>query len=65
MNEGHDEKLQIAFHCVLPFGSLVAVPHDAADQETTVHVTIRIPGKHILGLIYTACEKCEAKSLQV
>lgn len=59
MNEGHDEKLQIAFHCVLPLGSLVAVPHDAADQETTVHVTIRIPVKHILGLIYTACEKCE------
>lgn len=27
--------LQIAFHCVLPFASLAAVPHDAANQETT------------------------------
>lgn len=35
MNEGHNEMLQIAFHCVLPFGSLAAVSHDAADQETT------------------------------
>lgn len=35
MNEGHNEMLQIAFHRVLPLGSLAAVPHDAADQETT------------------------------
>lgn len=57
MDEGCDEKLQIAFHCVLPFGSLAAVPLDAADQETTVHVTIRIPVKQILRLICTACQK--------
>lgn len=34
MNEGHNGMLQIAFHYVLPSGSLAAVPHDAADQET-------------------------------
>lgn len=49
MNEGHNEMLQIAFHCVLPFGSLGAGPHEAADQE--VHVTVGIPVKHIFGLI--------------
>lgn len=34
MNEGHNEMLQIAFIICSPFGSLVAVPHDTADQET-------------------------------
>lgn len=57
MDDGNDEKLQIAFYCVLPFGSLAVVPLDTADQETTVHVTIRIPVKQILGLICTACQK--------
>lgn len=57
MDEGNDEKLQIAFHCVLPFGSLARFPLDAAHQESTVHVTIRIPVKQILGLICTACQK--------
>lgn len=57
MDEGNDEKLQIAFHRVLPFGSLAMFPLDAAHQESTVHVTIRIPVKQILGLICTACQK--------
>lgn len=28
MNARHNEMLQIAFHCALPIGSLVGVPHD-------------------------------------
>lgn len=35
MDEGHNEMLQIAFNCALPFGSLAALIHDAADPGTT------------------------------
>lgn len=34
MNKEHDEMQQIAFYCMCPSGSLVAVPHDPADQAT-------------------------------
>lgn len=64
MNEGHNEMLQIAFDCVLPFGSLAAVPHDTASQESTRTETAGIPLKHILGLICAAWKEPGAKSLQ-